>query len=95
MDTPAGFTQTEEVNLFTPRDPHVDPVDAPRLSRQAAEILAMLRARGTCTNMELTRITHRFSARLWDLRKAGFSIVTVALRDGSGVVTYRLVESDR
>jgi hypothetical protein len=73
-----------------PADPRVCPIDAPRLGKQSAAILAMLRE-GPRTNVELARVTHRFGARIHDARRAGFRIETKARGDGSGLVDYRLV----
>lgn len=56
-----------------PRDPKVAPEARPRLSRQSRSILLTLRA-GPMTGSSLALITHRFGARIWDLRKAGCSI---------------------
>lgn len=76
-------------NLFTPRDQHVDAIDAPRLSEQARRVLDRLR-RGPATNAELAGIANRFGARLYDLRRSGFTITTSEAKDGSGLVWYRL-----
>lgn len=73
-----------------PVDPNVNPIDAPRLSRQAETILGLLRD-GPKLNTELAAVSHRFGGRIHDLRRAGFKIVTVPLADGTGRVTYRLV----
>lgn len=70
-------------------DPHVAAVDRPRLSHQCLLVLERLR-RGVATNRELAGICLRTGARLYDLRKAGYSITTSQMKDGSGVVFYRL-----
>lgn len=71
-------------------DPNLWDIDIPRLSRQSEEVLSALRT-GAKTNMELAAISHRFGARICDLRKAGYNIATIPLRDGTGRVTYRLL----
>ena len=71
-------------------DPNLWDIDIPRLSRQSEEVLSALRT-GAKTNMELAAISHRFGARICDLRKAGYTIATIPLRDGTGRVTYRLL----
>lgn len=75
--------------LFQVADPNAARVDVERLTGQNRQVYERL-LRGPATNMELCAITHRFSARLFDLRKAGVHIETVEARDGSGTVTYRL-----
>lgn len=65
-------------------DPNVRPADAPRLSRQNAAVLARL-MRGPATNAELAGIALKYTSRVSDLRKAGFTVVE---NDG----TYRLKE---
>ena len=71
-------------------DPNLWDIDIPRLSHHSTLVLSALRT-GPKSNMELAAISHRFGARICDLRKAGYNIVTIPLRDGSGRVTYRLL----
>ena len=52
-------------------DPNIEPEDKPRLSRQCTRILGRLQS-GPATNIELNEICFRYSARLHDLKKAGF-----------------------
>lgn len=47
-----------------------------RLSRQQSAVLARLR-RGRATNVELNEICFRYSARICELRKAGYRIEIV------------------
>jgi hypothetical protein len=74
--------------VIYPVDPNSHPDDEERLSRQALAILERLRI-GPATNMELATITHRFGARLHDLRHAGFDYESA--RGAGGIFTYRLV----
>lgn len=64
------------------------PSDHKRLSRQCADILAMLR-RGSCTNRELAAVSLKYTSRVSDLRDAGYVIECERL-DG-GLTRYRLV----
>ena len=75
--------------LFQVADPNVDRVDVERLTGQTAQIYRMLRE-GPKTNAQLAAVTARYGARLYDLRKAGVSVVTAPARDGSGLVVYLL-----
>lgn len=61
----------------------------PRLSRQALAVLARLEA-GPATNIELIPISTRFSARIYDLRRAGYVIETDQLDRGKGITQYTL-----
>lgn len=85
---------TESGEPHRPKSPHlVDdrlPAEAkPRLSRQALAVLARLEA-GPATNLELIPISTRFSARIYDLRRAGYVIDTDQGDKASGVTTYTL-----
>ena len=71
------MSHTRQLGLFDvpgrpvePRHEAVAPEARPRLSRQSRAILLTLRA-GPMTGGALAAITHRFGARIWDLRKAG------------------------
>lgn len=61
----------------------------PRLTRQACEVLARLE-RGPATNIELIPISSRFSARIYDLRKAGYVIDTDMVDRANGITLYTL-----
>jgi hypothetical protein len=60
---------------------------------QRNEILRLLRQRGSlgATNVELNAIGFRYGARLWELRKGGFSIRTERL-EAEGLFRFVLVE---
>ena len=45
---------------------------------------------GEATNVELARITPRYGARIYDLRKQGFDIETVSQNKATGVTVYRM-----
>lgn len=81
--------KAQQTSLFQPVDPNVHPDAIGRLSEQAEAILARL-FRGPATNWELARIAIRYSARIHDLRKAGFQIETEHLNHASGEVRYTL-----
>jgi hypothetical protein len=64
--------------------------DSPvRLSRQCVAILERLR-RGPATNIELSAIALRFTARIHELRAAGYQISILERDRDSGVVLYGL-----
>lgn len=59
-----------------PVNASVDPVEAPRLSRQCKAILEFLRANGgRATNAELSRIALKYTGRLSEIRQAGYVVV--------------------
>ena len=57
-----------------PTDPNVRPADVKRLTGQNAAVLARLRA-GPATNAELAAIALKYTSRISDLRKAGFTVI--------------------
>ncbi len=60
-----------------------------RAPAQRARILQLLRARGPAgaTNRELNEIGFRYGARIWELRRQGFDIETIA----KGQACFRFV----
>jgi len=60
-----------------------------RLNRKARQILELLKDRRWHKNVELAKITIRYSARIHELREAGFIIEKAYL--GDGIWVYRLV----
>lgn len=78
-----------ELNFAAPLNITVDPREAPRLGKQQQAILERLQA-GSATNVELARIGIRYSARIGELRSAGYRIEIVARDFDSGLVTYKL-----
>jgi hypothetical protein len=72
-----------------PRDPHVQRGDERRLSGQNATILHLLR-QGSCTNVELARVSLKYTSRISDLRAAGHRIV--CRRGDGGCNVYTLEE---
>jgi hypothetical protein len=73
---------TRQLGLFdapprpvVPADPGLTARERKRLGPDCTTILHRLRE-GPVTATELIPITHRFSARIWDLRAAGCSIRT-------------------
>lgn len=76
--------------VLNPRDSHVtEPTEVKRLSTQNQRILERL-LRGPCTNVELAKLSLKYTSRVSDLRKAGFSII--ADRKARGLTIYRLEE---
>lgn len=76
------------------RDPRVTDIEKPRLNRQAIKILERLR-HGESTNSELARIAIRYSARIHDLRRAGYRIEIISRDRESGLNVYALMEDVR
>lgn len=83
------MTSPDMTPIIHAADPNVNAGDIKRLCRQSLEILARLR-QGAATNMELAAITHRFSARIFDLRSAGYTVETI--RGEGGLHTFKLTE---
>ena len=69
----------------------VNPIEAPRLSRQCGLILERLRL-GAATNVELSQLALKYTGRISDLRAAGYKISVIQRDHESGLNTYRLVE---
>lgn len=63
---------------------------AKRVSLQD-QILALLKKAGPkgCNTLTLAEVTHRFSARIWDLKQKGWDILTVGL-EGTDNCAYVL-----
>ena len=63
----------------------------PRTPAQRERILRLLRERGPegVSNVELNQVGYRYGARLWELRKQGFSIQTI--REGESLSRFVLV----
>jgi len=71
-------------------DSHVlHPAEIQRLSAQDARVLARLE-QGPCRNFDLAQIALNFTARISDLRKAGFDIRIIERDRSSGRVVYQL-----
>lgn len=86
FDTDGNAHQPKRATLVDDRLP----AEAkPRLTRQAVAVLARLE-QGPATNMELIPIATRFSARIYDLRKAGYIIETDMLDSSNGITLYTL-----
>lgn len=60
-----------------------------RLSRQCRLILELLQ-KGPASNAQLTGIALRYSARIFELREAGYRIRLVSHDCGTGVTVYEL-----
>lgn len=82
--------QATKQPTFTFSD-RVDPRDKERLGKQQLAVLNRLE-QGPATNMDLVEITHRFGARIKELRDAGFCIDKE--RGDGGIWIYTL-GSDR
>ena len=70
-------------------DPNVRDEDRTRLRGQNAAILARLRY-GPATNAQLAGLSLKYTARISDLRAAGYTVVCD--RQPGGVCIYRLEE---
>lgn len=64
-----------------------DPIQSPRLTRQQAAVLARLQ-QGPATNVELMPLSMRYSARIFELRKAGWIIETDYIDKAAGICQY-------
>ena len=71
-------------------NPTVPGAAKPRLGRQQQAILDRLR-KGSATNNDLCQIAQRFSARIGELREAGYDIRRTYDDDRRGVYMYELV----
>ena len=69
-----------------PTDPNVRPADVKRLTGQNAAVLSRLRA-GPATNAELAAIALKYTSRISDLRKAGFTVI-----EDDGMYTLKEVQ---
>lgn len=78
-----------ECRCVEPSDPHVEPVERPRLRGQNGKILARLQ-RGPATNDELSHIARKYTSRISDLRDAGYNVVCFDEDKRTGVTWYRL-----
>jgi len=65
-----------------------------RLTKQCASIVARLQ-KGPATNTELSSIALRYSARIFELRKAGYQIEIISRDDESGVCLYSLTKEPK
>lgn len=65
----------------------LDQVEHGRRLTAKEKVLAFLQAHGEATNLELNKICFRYGARLFDLKKEGFSI-TKEPGKGRGVFRY-------
>ena len=85
------FEQDQKAKRGTPpvRDPNAVPADVPRLRGQNAQILQRLE-QGRASNVELAKISLKYTSRISDLRKAGY--VVVCHRDNGGLSWYELKE---
>lgn len=80
----------EDRRCIAPRDRHVAAEEKPRLSGQNQAILDILQRR-RATNKELGAISLKYTARISDIRKAGYDIRVVSHDRKSGLVVYELV----
>jgi len=92
--TQGSLFDAPQPNPIRPVDPHLTPEEKPRLTRQCYEVLNALR-NGPKTNGDFMdmRIA-RYSARVFDLRAAGYVILTDQDR-ASGLTTYTLVSEPK
>lgn len=77
------------------RDTHVTaPEEIRRLSRQCQHILERLQ-RGEATNKELAGLSLKYTARISDLRAAGYDVQVKSRNTKTGLTVYRLVPGYR
>jgi len=76
---------------YEPCDKTLPRVEYPRLSRQCRLIIDRLR-RGDATNDQLAQISRKYTSRISDLRKAGYTIICLHQDHVTGETIYRLEE---
>lgn len=78
-------------------DKRLEPTERVRLNRQCIEILRLMCAsRARVSNAQLNNVAFRYSARLYDLRKASINIGIVERNHETGVNWYAFAsEADR
>lgn len=69
---------------------NVDSVQEPRLTAHNEVILEMLR-KGVVTNVEIARVSKNHTARISNLRKAGFVIKCEFIDRKTGLTQYKLL----
>lgn len=70
-----------------PRDTHVsEPAEMQHLTTQNAKILARLQ-RGPASNVELAKLSLKYTSRLSDLRKAGLTVTCKRIPGGLSIYT--------
>lgn len=67
-----------------PTDHSVHPADARRLTGQNAAILRRLR-QGAASSLTLAGLSLKYTARVSDLRKHGYTIICTRCNDGTNV----------
>lgn len=72
-------------------DINVDSVQRPRLSAHCETILTMLRA-GTVSNVEIAKVSKNHTARISNLRKAGYVIKCRFIDKKTGLTEYTLLK---
>ena len=84
------MTQPRLDFTLMPRDTHVThPAEIARLGGHNLKILERLQ-RGPATNRELAAISLKYTARVSDLREAGYDVRCVAQDRKSGFALYEL-----
>ena len=86
-----------QLHLFpddpAPCDPHVtEPDEQRRLTGQNLNILLRLRE-GPATNRELAQISLKYTSRISDLRKAGYTVTIIARDKKTGHTMYSLKDT--
>ena len=66
------------------------PGEEPRLASQTSEILRLFKKYRRLSNTTLPNVALRYSARLYDLRPAGYLIELVSRERATGVTWYEL-----
>lgn len=85
MTQPDMFTDAPVI----PAAPSLPRVERQRLTGQNAAILARLR-QGTATNYELAALSLKYTARISELRQAGYAVGIVSRDHATGRTVYAL-----
>lgn len=87
MNQPSLFSPTAPAITFA--DTQLPESAKPRLGKQCAAILERL-MRGPATNRELAELSLKYTGRISDLRKSGYTIILDRHDTATGFATYRL-----
>jgi hypothetical protein len=83
-----------QLDLLLPRDTHcLEPSEVRRLAGQSLRILAELK-RGPMTRDEIAAIGRNVTARVSDLRKAGYDVRCIEQNRRTGFTRYALIEGE-
>jgi hypothetical protein len=72
----------------------VSEADAPRLGAQQQRILNLFADGGLVSNVRLAQHAFNYTARISELRKAGYNIRKVAYQSDTGITHYSLIKEN-